>query len=133
MLPTRHPRHMPELLRPLPPGRALCKEACGTAREGVLRELQWCCGARGIRDWDDARFVNTVAQTFRRVEPVRRVIDAHVQRGCPLRGVVCPGSALADQAAALAAQDAGPDRAQPGRRGGSTRRPKREGAVACVK
>ena len=108
MVPTRRPRHVPDVLRPLPPGRDLCMEAYGVPREDVLRELQWCCGARGIANLTDTCFVNAVAQVLLRVEPVRRVIDAHVQRGCP-RSRFCPVCALADQAAALAAPDVGPD------------------------
>ena len=113
MLPTRHPRHVPELLRTLPSDWDLCAAAYGVSREDVLRELQWCCGGRGIandlpRDGNTC-FVNAVAQVLLRVEPVRRVVDAHVQRGCPLHGNWCPVCALADQAAALAAQDVGPD------------------------
>ena len=113
MLPTRYPRRVPELLRTLPPGRDLCADAYGVSREDVLRELQWCCGARGIANLGDTCFVNAVAQVLLRVEPVRRVLDAHVQRGCPFAAHVpnsCPVCALADQAAALAAQDVGPDK-----------------------
>ena len=113
MLPTRHPRHVPELLRTLPSDWDLCAAAYGVSREVVLSELQWCCGGRGIANNlpgdGNTCFVNAVAQVLLRVEPVRRVVDAHVQRGCPLHGNCCPVCALADQAAALAAQDVGPD------------------------
>ena len=50
MLPTRDPHIVPEVLRPLPPGRDLCMDAFGVSRGAVLRQLQWCCGPRGIRN-----------------------------------------------------------------------------------
>ena len=117
MLPTRDPHAVPEVLRPLPPGRDLCMDAFGVSRGAVLRQLQWCCGPRGIRNDlpgdGNTCFVNAVAQVLLRVEPIRQVLDAHVQRVCRVGPRNCPVCALASQAAALSVHGDGPDQEAP--------------------
>ena len=117
MLPTRDPHIVPEVLRPLPPGRDLCMGAFGVSRGAVLRQLQWWCGPRGIRNDlpgdGNTCFVNAVAQVLLRVDPIRQVLDAHVQGICRLGPRNCPVCALASQAAALSVEGDGPDQEAP--------------------